>query len=240
MNALPNVSSPEVAGDVAILPVGSHEQHGPHLPLVTDTIIAATVARAIAESYAGLWLLPPVCFGCSHEHAGFRGTVSIRAATLYALVTDIADDLRRQGAKLLIVNGHGGNNVLVHVAQEANVAARQLALFPTSGDWTAARQEAGCLSTTHQDMHAGEAETSILLQAAPDYARDGWQDDHDADDRPLLTLTGMAAYTTNGVIGRPSLASADKGRRLLDALVRRAEPALKMLRSDDESPPPRG
>jgi creatinine amidohydrolase len=229
---LPNSTSSEIGPfDVAVLPVGSFEQHGPYLPLTTDTLIAAEVARRAADSY-GLFLLPPVTFSCSHEHDGFPGTVSISAATLAHVIEDISEDLARGGVeRLVIVNGHGGNALLTNVVQEANVTRRAMLLFPTSHHWTAAREAAGCLATTHEDMHAGEAETSILLAIAPDLARSGWEDgDCEADDRSLLTMVGMVGYTRSGVIGRPSLATAEKGRALLDALVSQLEQPLKLLR----------
>lgn len=230
MNLLPNITATEVESDVAVLPVGSFEQHGAHLPLATDTIVATAIAEAITGAHH-LWQLSPLSFSCSHEHASFPGTLSISATTLHAVIADLSADVERQGGKLIIVNGHGGNSVLVNAVQEANVSRRRLLLYPTSADWAAARQLAGCLSTVHQDMHAGEAETSILLHVAPDYLRDGWRDDdHEADDRSLLTLVGMQGYTTSGVIGLPSQATVEKGRLLLDALASRIGPALDELR----------
>jgi creatinine amidohydrolase len=204
---------------VAVLPVGSFEQHGGFLPLATDTIVAAAVARRLADDH-GLFLLPPVTFSCSHEHAGYPGTVSIRARTLAALVEDVAASLRAAGTgRLAVVNGHGGNYVLANVVQEANAAGPRMTLFPGHADWTRARHAAGLASTHAEDMHAGELEVSILLHAAPDQVRPGYRDgDHSAPDRPHLLVTGMAAYTPTGVVGRPSLATAAKGAKLLDSL----------------------
>src|SRR4051794_22590866 len=88
---LPTATAVEEAArdaDIAVLPVGSFEQHNGHLPLSTDTLIACIVGRQVAEAY-DLMLLPPITISCSHEHAGWRGTVSISAATLYTLVKDI-------------------------------------------------------------------------------------------------------------------------------------------------------
>ena len=128
--------------EIALLPVGSFEQHGSFLPLATDTVIAVTVARAIGEANA-VFELPPVTVSCSHEHAGWRGTVSISAATLHAVVNDIAASLRASGVhKLVLVSGHGGNYVLGNVVQEASAAGHAMALFPTEDDWARARRDA--------------------------------------------------------------------------------------------------
>ncbi|WP_405361002.1 creatininase family protein [Kitasatospora sp. NBC_00085] len=109
---------------IAVLPVGSFEQHGAHLPLTTDTVVAGLIAQRIATDY-DLFLLPPVTVSCSHEHAHMPGTVSISAATLYAVINDIRKSLQASGVPgLLIVNGHGGNYVLSNVVQEANTSAR--------------------------------------------------------------------------------------------------------------------
>ena len=230
---LPSATSPEVKGKAAaVLPIGSFEQHGPSLPLTTDTLIACELARRCAEAY-DLLLLPPVCFSCSHEHGAFPGTVSVRASTLNRVVEDVAADLARQGvSKLVLMNCHGGNGVLTNVVQQANADHRSMLLYPTSYDWKAARTAAGCATDNHRDMHAGEAETSILLAVAPDQVRPGWQEwDHEVDDRSLLTLVGMEGFTDTGVIGRPSLASAEKGQSLLEALVAGLSRPLKELLS---------
>ncbi|WP_460396541.1 creatininase family protein [Actinophytocola sediminis] len=205
---------------IALLPVGSFEQHGAILPLSTDTVIAVTVARAIGEATT-VFELPPVTISCSHEHAGWPGTVSISAATLYAMVNDIAASLRAQGVdKLVLVSGHGGNYVLGNVVQEASAAGHAMALFPTENDWDRARRAGGVELTAVSDMHAGELETSILLHAHPELVRPDYAE-HDqlADDRDRFLTLGLAPYTESGVIGRPSLASAAKGRGALRSLV---------------------
>jgi creatinine amidohydrolase len=98
---------------VAVLPVGSFEQHGPCLPLVTDTLIATAIAAAVANHHQNVFQLPAITYGCSHEHAAFPGTVSISATTLCAVIADIAESLAHQGITvLIIINAHGGNAVL--------------------------------------------------------------------------------------------------------------------------------
>lgn len=120
----------------------------------------------------------------------------------------------------MVVNAHGGNYVLSNVVQEANAAGRTMALFPTREDWQQARSAAELASPMHEDMHAGEIETSILLHACPEVVRPGYRDaDHIANDRRHLLIKGVRAYTETGVIGRPSLATAEKGKAVLSSLV---------------------
>lgn len=230
MDLLPSDTTSDLrdhATTVAVLPVGSFEQHGEFLPLATDTVIACVIARELAAAYP-VRLLPPVTISCSHEHAAWPGTVSISAKTLYSVVHDIAGSLRRSGVgQLVLVNGHGGNYVLANVVQEA---AGAMALFPSPWDLDEARIAAGISTSLDTDMHAGELETSVLLHAHPELVRPGYHAaDTVADDRRDLLTLGMAAYTDSGVIGAPSLASAQKGKALLAGLVTAFARYLKMF-----------
>ncbi|MFE1232699.1 creatininase family protein [Streptomyces sp. NPDC058745] len=188
--------------------------------MITDTAIACIISQEIAASYP-VHLLPPITMSCSHEHAAFPGTVSISAKTLYAVIDDIRASLTRSGIhKLVIVNGHGGNYVLSNVVQEANVDGPAVSLFPLGADWDRARDHADLASDRQADMHAGEIETSVLLHAAPELVRDGYTEaDHDGGPRPFLLVQGMGAYTESGVIGFPALATADKGKAVLESLT---------------------
>ncbi|MGX1914168.1 creatininase family protein [Streptomyces phaeochromogenes] len=208
------------ARQVAVLPVGSFEQHGAYLPLSTDTLVACAIAQEVAAAFP-VHLLPPVTISCSHEHAAWPGTVSISSVTLHAVVRDIADSLRRSGVDtLVVVNGHGGNYVLGNVVQESTAAGARMALFPAAEDWETAREQAGIQTSLLTDMHAGEIETSILLHRHPELVRPGYEtSDFEADDRRQLLTLGMSAYTKSGVIGRPSRASAEKGKELLASLA---------------------
>jgi creatinine amidohydrolase len=204
----------------ALLPIGSFEQHGDYLPLITDTAIAVTICRELAAAYP-VFQLPPVAISCSHEHGAWPGTVSISALTLISVISDISSSLRRSGTPVLVlVNGHGGNYVLSNVVQEANSRGDRMALFPSRSDWEDARSAARLESSMQEDMHGGEIETSLLLHAHPELVRDGYETaDWIADDRRYLLVKGMTAYTSSGVIGRPSLSSAEKGKAVLASLV---------------------
>ena len=225
-----------VPRQVAVLPVGSFEQHGPYLPLATDTLVACAIAREIAAAYP-VHLLPPVTIACSHEHAAWPGTVSISSVTLHAVIRDIADSLRRSGVDcLVVVNGHGGNYVLGNVVQESSARGERMALFPAAEDWEAAREGAGVVTSLLTDMHAGEIETSILLHAHPELLRPGYEtSDFVADDRRHLLSLGMSAYTDSGVIGRPSLGSAEKGKALLASFTESFGAYWSLLTSVDDS-----
>jgi creatinine amidohydrolase len=218
------------AAKCAILPVGSFEQHGDYLPLITDTVVACVVAEELANAYP-LLQLPPVTISCSHEHSAWAGTVSISASTLSAIISDVYRSIA--GSKLtslVVLNCHGGNYVLSNVVQQGNAEGMRMALFPSGADWAQARHSARLASSRHEDMHAGEIETSILLHARPDLVRDGYQSaDWVADDRRHLLVTGMSEYTTSGVIGRPSLATAEKGKAVLVSLTASFAPVLDVL-----------
>ena len=218
---------------VAVLPIGSFEQHGPYLPLITDTAVACIIAREIADAYP-VQCLPPVTISCSHEHKAWPGTVSISSRTLYAIVADIQQSLRHSGiGKLILINGHGGNYVLKNIVQEATVDGPCMALFPTGANWAQARAAAGMATSDHEDMHAGELETSILLHGCPELVRDGYETaDHLADERADLLTVGIEAYTTSGIIGRPSLASASKGKSAVATLVESFAHCLKIVTDD--------
>ncbi|MEV0003439.1 creatininase family protein [Micromonospora sp. NPDC050980] len=239
MDLIPMTTSTEVATHapkLAVLPVGSFEQHGSYLPLATDTIVASTIAASIGAQYNVL-VLPPITVSCSHEHASWPGTVSISHQTLTAIVEDVRASLVRSGiTRLAIVNGHGGNYVLSNIIQTANaLKPGSMTLFPGRADWNRARAEAGLLTDAHRDMHAGELEVSILLHSCPDSVRAGFaQGDHLADERAMLLVHGMGAYTETGVIGQPSAGSAAKGQAVLRSLTAAFSDHISAMNAEPE------
>lgn len=222
--------------NVAVLPVGSFEQHGSFLPLTTDTVVACAIASRVSGEH-GLLLLPPITMSCSHEHVGIGPAVSISARTLIDIISDVRQSLETIGiGRLAIVNGHGGNYVLSNIVQEANVRERRVTLFPNRYDWESARSAAGLQTNHHDDMHAGELEVSILLNIAPELVQDSYrQGDEISEPRPHLLVTGIRGYTESGVIGRPSLGTASKGQAILDSLGHSFKDHLAILTADGEN-----
>jgi mycofactocin precursor peptide peptidase len=193
-----------------VVPVGSLEQHGPHLPLDTDTRIAAAVARRGVEGVPGMLLAPPVAFGASGEHEGFPGTLSIGHGALRELLVELGRSASRWASRLVYVNGHGGNLPTVPDAvAQLRHEGRDAAWF-------------GC-AVPRGDAHAGRTETSILLALDPSAVRldaaAAGNTDGLAALMPVLTSGGVKAASPNGVLGDPGGASAEEGAQLLDGMV---------------------
>jgi mycofactocin precursor peptide peptidase len=196
------------AGTVIALPVGSTEQHGPHLPLSTDTDVAVAVAQRLAARRPDVVVAPAVPYGSSGEHAAFTGTLSIGAAALELLLLELIRSADAFGGAL-IVSTHGGNARPVARAVDRLTAEgrRVRAWRPPAGDPT--------------DSHAGRAETSLLLALRPgrvllERAEPGNRQPLD-ELWPALRNRGVAAVSANGVLGDPTGASAAAGERLLAA-----------------------
>lgn len=203
----------------AVIPIGSFEQHGKHLPVITDTLIAGLIGKSVCDKYGGL-LVSPITVTCSHEHAGFPASLSISTITLVQLLKDMVASIKANGFKVtILINGHGGNYVVGNVVQELNIIRPHVMMFPAKQHWQAALMYAGIEKTISEDMHGGEIETSILLYAMPEVVRTEKTEDWEATDRPYLTLFGMRHYTKSGVIGFPSKATAEKGRFLMEKLT---------------------
>jgi mycofactocin system creatininase family protein len=210
MSALSTATSPEVAkGSVVVVPVGSLEQHGPHLPLDTDTVIAAAVAVGVAERLGG-WCAPPVAYGSSGEHQDFPGTTSIGTPTLARLVVELVRSLRFWAARVVLVNGHGGNVEAVRAAVDQLVAEGH----DVRVVWCAAPGMAA---------HAGRAETSLMLHLRPETVRLDRVEPGNAAPLPALLphlrSGGVLAVSRNGVLGDPRGASAEEGERLLAMMI---------------------
>jgi mycofactocin precursor peptide peptidase len=194
---------------VLLVPIGSCEQHGPHLPLDTDTRIATALATAAGGLAASVFVAPAIAMSASGEHSGFAGTLSIGTEALVTVLVEVvrsADWVRR----VVFVNGHGGNVVAVRraVEQLRHEGHDVVSFVP---NWPDA------------DAHAGRFETSLMLAIAPETVR---LDRAEAGETaPLAVIIGalrtggVRSVSANGVLGDPAGASADEGRQIFGRLV---------------------
>jgi len=211
LGELGSATSSQLSSPSLLVPVGSTEQHGPHLPLDTDTRIATAVAgeaRACLEARLDQeWLVAPaIAYGASGEHQSFAGTISIGTEALTTLLVEYGRSAVCWAARLVFVNGHGGN-----------VAALQAAVSRLRDEG----RDAGWLpcAAAGADAHAGHTETSLLLLISPsDVRTDRWLPGNGA---PLAELLGslrrggVVAVSPVGVLGDPTTATASEGKRLL-------------------------
>jgi mycofactocin system creatininase family protein len=210
---------PELDGPATVtllVPVGSTEQHGPHLPLDTDTRIAEAVARgAAARLGEHVLVAPSVSFGASGEHEMFAGTVSIGQDALRSVLVELGRSAGRWARRLVFVNGHGGNVGVLRSAVELLCAEGRDVRWHGCG----LPADAGFV----RDGHAGRTETSLLLALAPELVR--LELAQPGNTGPLATLLpamragGVRAVSANGVLGDPAGASAEEGVAMLSALV---------------------
>ena len=201
---------------VVLLPLGSTEQHGPHLPLRTDTTIAVRVAvRAAEELGSGAHgvsavVAPPLEYGASGEHQDFRGTVSTGSPALRFLLSEMFRSLSGWASRVVVVNGHGGN------VEGLAAAVLQMVEEGHAVTWVPCQVQGS-------DAHAGHLETSLMQHLCPELVRMDkavvgnttplWQL------MPALRDRGMASVSPSGVLGDPTTASAEQGAVALERMV---------------------
>lgn len=229
----PELKALAAAGALPVLPVGSLEQHGPHLPVWTDSFIAHQIALRAADLAAcQAVVLPPIWLGLSEHHLPFGGTLSADYAAFNAVLRSVVRSLRALGfTRLLVVNGHGGN--IEPLAVSVREAAHEFGMPVVSITWpqAAPAEIAKILDTQPQVMHACEAETSVWLALDPSQVKMELAPD------PLNTPAGgppgysrfysfweKAAPT--GVRGDARAATAAKGEAILDAVCRNIAAAM--------------
>jgi len=215
VSQLAGATSAETAGaGLVLVPVGSTEQHGPHLPLETDTLVATAVAEGVAQRLGGaergVWVAPALAYGSSGEHQSFPGTASIGTEALRFVVVELVRSLRTWASRVVLVNGHGGNLTALRGAVDQLVAEGHDVV------WMAC-------ATEDVDLHAGRTETSLLLHLAPALVRLERAEAGDcrplAEILPALVSGGVAAVSPNGVLGDPAGATAAEGRDVLASMV---------------------
>jgi creatinine amidohydrolase len=192
----------------AYLPIGSFEQHGPHLPLNTDTLIAKAVAAGLAKKTGG-FMGPSICCGISSEHMSFQGTITLRADTLLNYLTDIILSLKRHGiSDIVIVNGHGGNNKALSAIEELAKIVNVTTLL-------------------NQYDHAGEVETSLIMHLKPALVIEEKIEKHEFRWPGKGEWEDTKDYSETGVLGDPTKASKEKGEKYLNELVDAAYEIVK-------------
>jgi mycofactocin precursor peptide peptidase len=222
--AWPDVAERAAAGAVLAVPLGATEQHGPHLPLATDTDIAVALCRRLSAARPDVLIAPAVAYGSSGEHDGFAGTLSIGQAVVEQLVLELGRSATKTFRHVLFVSAHGGNaEPVTRAVEQLRSRSRDVTVFQPR--WVG-------------DAHAGHHETA--LQLIVDAGRVRMDRVVAGNTRPLATLMpqlrahGVRAVSASGILGDPTTATAADGAALLDelaaALIRhvatwRAEPA---------------
>ncbi|KJF20429.1 Creatinine amidohydrolase [Rhodococcus sp. AD45] len=209
------IPSPGLEGSAhtVVVPVGSFEQHGPHLPLDTDT----RIARAVSNELPGVVVAPALEYGASGEHEGFAGTISIGAEVMEMVVVEYGRSAFRWAKRVLFVNGHGGNGpALAKAVALLRYEGRDAAWVPCA--------------VPGADAHAGRTETSLLLHLSPECVDMNLAEVGNispiSDLMPGLRSGGMVAVSDNGVLGDPVQASAVDGAHIFDELVQRVTDGL--------------
>ena len=237
--AWPQVQGLAAAGAMLAVPVGSTEQHGPHLPLATDTDVAVALAARLAARRADVLVAPPLGYGSSGEHAGFAGTISIGQQALELTLLELGRSAAETFGHILFLCAHGGNREpatrsVARLRDESVDALLWMAGDVPAGGAGSRRSISSAIArlilrlngrrrTPAADAHAGRTETSIELALDPGRVRirraEAGNRTPIAELMPLLRSSGVRAASRNGVLGDPSGASAAEGTDLLAVLT---------------------
>jgi creatinine amidohydrolase len=219
----PEFKQATAAGRIAILPFGAHEQHGPHCPLATDTVLAAGLAQALADALDAL-LLPAIPYGETWNNEGFPGTLSLSFNTVQAILLDLGKGLKRNGVKaLVVVNGHFGNRAPLELAGRTikEMVGLPFLLLDYPGLEVLAAEICESKPAAPSFYHADEVETSLMLALRPEAVQ---MEKAQAEYPKFPATFGMEpvrldVFCRSGVFGDPRPASAEKGRQLLVGLT---------------------
>lgn len=237
--ATPEFAETGLDGVVGLLPVGATEQHGPHLPTATDSIIAEHLCVAVAATVSDTIVLPTITFGASAGHGHLlAGTLGVTGAQLAELVVTIATEAAHSGLRrLLAVNAHFGNGAALDLARDHIRLERPDLRFGVVHWWTLGAELTAEMTADGSDVHANRAETAVMMAIAPTTVHLDRIADADDVDRTEGLVFGYtaASLSTNGVTGRPSEATEELGRRLIGLAV--DELSDVVARAKAEEPP---
>jgi len=229
---------------VVVQPIGSIEQHGPHLPVVTDAYIAEAIVRGsvnlLGQGDPQVWILPTLSYGRSVEHAGFVGTVTLLTDTLLAVCRDVGRSIAASGFhRLVFVNGHGGNVALLDVAARDIRAETGLMVFRIMASHFGVPEDVECPDAEFA-AHADFVETSVMLaldesMVQMELAELGGESavrlfgSHETLGMPVPTAWLTRDLSRNGTIGDPRRATAEVGRRVIDHWQRHVAECLREI-----------
>ncbi len=232
----PQIDALDKEDGVVLLPIGAVEQHGPHMPTLTDSLIATHMVDETLKALppeVKAWALPPLNYGKSNEHINFPGTITLTTPTLRAVVHDIADSVARSGfRRLAFVNGHGGNvPVLQAATRDIRVDTGLMTFYLQSGIvGEADRPFELSAEEARFGFHAGETETSMVLAIDSSLVEMDKAIKHIANfpetDTPLFLFGGASAawladdWGQEGVFGDATIATEEKGHALIEAGVK--------------------
>lgn len=224
---------PDKENVVIIQPIGAIEQHGPHLPIIVDSAIAVSVlgkALSKLDTAVPAYALPPLYYGKSNEHWHFPGTITLSAQTLLAILTEMADSIYRSGfRKLVLMNAHGGQPQIMEIAaRDIHQKYEDFLVFPLF-TWAVPHIAKELLSPKELELgiHAGDAETSLLLSILPEQVkmeRAVCEYPH-LPEASLLSMEGKLPFawvtrdlSKSGVMGDATVATKEKGDMLLESV----------------------
>ncbi|MFQ5441267.1 MAG: creatininase family protein [Thermodesulfobacteriota bacterium] len=212
------------------VPYGTVEAHGEHLPLNTDTLVIREVLKKVSEE-TPLFVAPPVYYGVCTSTGRHPGTIGVTPATLRMLTKDIVRDASGKGFKrFILISGHGGS---LHVsamkeAAEALTVELKGAVIAALSIYEVLGPEANLIAETENDSHAGEMETSAVLYLAPELVKGRSKEEYPGLPKPIVARDKMK-YWPGAVWGDPSKATAEKGLRLFDLMVRKVTGLVKKI-----------
>ncbi|NOX19862.1 MAG: creatininase family protein [Nitrospirae bacterium] len=211
-----------------LIPFGTVEEHGRHLPLSTDTMVAVEALKRVAEKKR-VFIAPPIHYGVCTSTRQHPGTITIKPSTLRALTRDIVLDCYHKGLRnFVLITGHGGGlhiNAMKEVAEELVEEIKDIKMAVVC-PYTILYKELSEIAETENDSHAGELETSLILAIRPELVKGSSKEEYPTFPKPLIVRDKLK-YWPGGVWGNPQKATREKGERVLNIIVKKLIEIIK-------------